>query len=108
MRSFGVLFPTGFIAGILAVSAAQAIEPANPGAGAPAAAGALNLSREIRPYPRPPIIVNAAPVLRGENNLAANDVATTARASCRAGETRDEHLKRCTGRRKPSPSQPPG
>ena len=108
MRNFGVLFATEFIAEILAFSGAQAIEPAKSGPSAPAGAGALNLSREIRPYPRPPIIVNAAPVLSGENHLAANHIEENARASCSPRETWDENLKRCATRRKPSPSQPPG
>src|SRR5258706_14536060 len=87
MRIAGMLAVTGFAAAICATTEADAIQ-----GGSATVSGGLEFSHELRPFPRPPIIVNAVPnppemPTLPEKNRASSQGERIARAACSAGRS---------------------
>jgi len=79
MRIAGKL--AGFVMAICYVGQAGAIQNAIE-AGRGAASAPLDLSHEIRPFPRPPVIINATPPTPLPNNVASSQMQQARRAVC--------------------------
>ena len=82
MRIAGMLAVTGLAAAICATTEAAAIQ--SRGA---TVSGGVEFSHELRPFPRPPIIVNAVPKPpeEPEKNMASSQGERIAHAACPAG-----------------------
>ena len=81
MRVAGMLAVIGLAGAICCTTEANAIQ-----GGSVTVSGRLELSRELRPFPRPPVIVNAAPK-PSENAVVSSQVEQKARAGCLAGRS---------------------
>src|SRR5258708_27548061 len=69
---------TAFAVALCAFTQADAIENAS----GIAISAPLDLSREVRPAPRPPIIVNAVPPALPTKNVASSQTQQAGRAAC--------------------------
>jgi hypothetical protein len=81
MRITQMLVVAGFAAAICTAPEAGAIQ-----SGSATVSGGLEFSREVRPFPRPPVIVNAVPK-PPEKAAASSEVERIARAACPAGRS---------------------
>ena len=87
MRIAGAL-AAGFAVAVCTATEANAIQ-----SGSATVSGGVEFSHELRPFPRPPIIVNAAPKppeksALPDKNVASSQVDRVARAACSAGRSR--------------------
>jgi hypothetical protein len=90
MRIAGML--AGFAVAICAATKADAIQNATDG-GRGAVSAPLELSHEVRPFPRPPVIVNGLPSVLPSNNGASSPAQAVARAACTGKRSRGELQK---------------
>ena len=105
MRIAGMLAVAGFAAAICSTTEADAIQSRSA-----TVSGGLEFSHELRRFPRPPIIVNAAPKPPEkptliEKNVASSQGERVARAACSVGRSQGSDSA-CRAWQKAPPQRP--
>ena len=98
MRIAGLLAGAAFAAAICAITEVDVIQSRSA-----TVSGGLEFSHELRPFPRPPIIVNAVPK-PAENTVVSSQAEQKARAGCLAGRPQGSDPA-CRGQKAP-PQRP--